>query len=607
MTALRKRVVRLALGVMLLGSVSLSHAEPLSAAHDPLAYGPDTTRPGMLVKGERGMVVSAQHLASEAGAQILREGGNAADAAVAVGYALAVVYPAAGNLGGGGFMTLRPPHGPAVFIDFREHAPLRSQPDMYLDESRHVKPGLSTVGWKAVAVPGTVAGLEAVRKRWGRLSRAKDMAPAIALARDGFVLEEGDVELLHTSTDYFRQDEYARGIFLRPDGSELMVGDRLIQPGLARSLELIAKNGRDAFYRGPIAAEILRAARLGGGFLTEADFRSYKPRFMKPITCQYRGYQIETAPPPSGGGVALCEILNILSGYDMGSLGLHSASAVQLELEAMRHAYSDRRDLGDPAFVINPVSYFLNPIYAAQIRAALPSNKAVPSDTLQIGRPAPGPAQPVTEPATEKHETTHFSTIDSRGMAVSTTYTLNGWFGAGVMGGRTGIWMNDEMDDFSIKPGEPNMFGIVGSVANAIAPGKTPLSSMTPTIISRDKRVVMVTGSPGGSRIPTIVLSSLLGVVDYGLDLAQAVDLPRLHEQWKPGDVEMETGALSPDVQKTLEQEGYHFVAHRPWGITEAILVGGPKLDSKASPSKTVGPFYGVADPRHPGGGAVAP
>lgn len=608
MMAFRKLASRLALAGMLAGGVSFVQAEPLSAAHDPLAYGPDTTRPGTLVKGETGMVVSAQHLASEAGARILREGGNAADAAVAVGYALAVVYPAAGNLGGGGFMTLRPPHGPAVFIDFREHAPLRSQPNMYLDESGQVKPGLSTVGWKAVAVPGTVAGLEAVRKRWGRLSRAQDMAPAIALARDGFVLEEGDVELLHTSTDYFRQDEYARGIFLRPDGSELAVGDRLTQPGLARSLELIAKGDEQAFYHGPIAAEILRASRLGGGFLTEADFHAYKPRFMTPITCQYRGYQIETAPPPSGGGVALCEILNILSGYDMGRLGLHSASAVQLELEAMRHAYSDRRDLGDPAFVVNPVSYLLNPAYAEQVRAALPKNRSVPSDALQIGRPAPGKVQPVVkEPAVEKHETTHFSTIDAHGMAVSTTYTLNGWFGAGVMGGRTGIWMNDEMDDFSIKPGEPNMFGIVGSVANAIAPGKTPLSSMAPTIISKNGRVVMVTGSPGGSRIPTIVLSSLLGVVDYGLDLAQAVDLPRLHEQWKPDDVEMETGALTPEVQKTLEQEGYHFIAHRPWGITEAILVGGPRLDGQALSSKTIGPFYGVADPRHPGGGAVAP
>ncbi|WP_408868489.1 gamma-glutamyltransferase [Bombella apis] len=607
MMALRKLAARLALGSMVLGSVALSQAETLSAAHDPLAYGPDTTRPGTLVKGETGMVVSAQHLASEAGARILREGGNAADAAVAVGYALAVVYPAAGNLGGGGFMTLRPPHGPAVFIDFREHAPLRSRPAMYLDEEGRVKPGLSTVGWKAVAVPGTVAGLEAVRKRWGRLSRVKDMAPAIALARDGFVLEEGDVELLHTSTDYFRQDEYARSIFLRPDGTELAVGDRLVQPGLARSLELIAKDGRDAFYRGPIASEILRASRLGGGFLTEADFRAYKPRFMEPVTCQYRGYQIETAPPPSGGGVALCEVLNILSGYDMGRLGLHSAPAVQLELEAMRHAYSDRRDLGDPAFVVNPVSYFLNPTYAGQIRAALPRDRAVPSDTLQVGRPAPGRSVPTSGPAVEKHETTHFSTIDSHGMAVSTTYTLNGWFGAGVMGGRTGIWMNDEMDDFSIKPGEPNMFGIVGSVANAIAPGKTPLSSMSPTIVSRNGHVVMVTGSPGGSRIPTIVLSSLLGVVDYGLDLAQAVDLPRLHEQWKPDDVEMETGALSPDVQKTLEQEGYHFIPHRPWGITEAILVGGPRLDGQDPARKGIGPFYGVADPRHPGGAAVAP
>ncbi|MCT6855040.1 gamma-glutamyltransferase [Bombella sp. ESL0385] len=607
MMAWRKRAMRLVIGALCVGMVPFCQAEPLSADHDPLAYGPDTTRPGLLVRGERGMVVSAQHLASEAGARILREGGNAADAAVAVGYALAVVYPAAGNLGGGGFMTLRPSHGPAVFIDFREHAPLRAQPDMYVDAAGHVKPGLSTIGWQAVAVPGTVAGLEAVRKRWGRLSRAQDMAPAIALARDGFVLEEGDVELLHTSTDYFRQDEYARGIFLRPDGSELAVGDRLIQPGLARSLALIAQQGDRAFYHGPIAAEILRVARLGGGLLTEADFHAYKPRFMEPIRCAYRGYQIETAPPPSGGGVALCEILNILSGYNMTQLGLHSAQAVRYEIEAMRHAYSDRRDLGDPAFVQNPVSYLTDPAYAAQIRAALPAHHAISSDALFVGQPGPSHvAHAGAEPAEEKHETTHFSTIDAQGMAVSTTYTLNGWFGAGVMGGRTGIWMNDEMDDFSIKPGEPNMFGLVGSAANAIAPGKTPLSSMSPTIISREGKVVMVTGSPGGSRIPTIVLSSLLGVVDYGLDLAQAVDLPRLHEQWKPDSVEMESGALSPEVQKTLEHMGYHFIAHRPWGITEAILVGGPRLGMQPS-AKGIGPFYGVADPRHPGGGAVAP
>lgn len=577
-------------------------AEPLSAAHDPLAYGPDTLRPGRLVAGHRGMVVSAQHLASEAGARVLREGGNAADAAVAVGYALAVVYPAAGNLGGGGFMTLKPAHRPAIFIDFREKAPLKATETMYLDSTGKVQAGLSTIGWKAVAVPGTVAGLEAVRQRWGRLSRRQDMAPAIALARDGFVLEEGDVELLRTSTSFFQQDKYARPIFLRPDGSELEVGDRLIQKDLAHTLELISKNGAKAFYQGKIASELLRVSQQGGGLLSAEDLRAYKPRFMAPVQCHYRGYQIDTAPPPSGGGVALCEILNILSGYDMGRMGLHSAASVRAEIEAMRHAYSDRRDLGDPAFVKNPLSHFLDPAYAAQIRAALPQGRAVASEALVVGVAQPGDVKATAPVREEKHETTQFSVIDNEGMAVSTTYTLDGWFGAGVMAGHAGFWLNDEMDDFSIKPGEPNMFGIVGSRANAIAPGKTPLSSMTPSIVSRNGHAVMVTGSPGGSRIPTIVLSSLLGVVDYGLDLAQAVDLPRIHEQWQPDGVEIETGALSPEVQKQLENEGYHFIAHRPWGITEAILVGGPRLKGPQT-----GLFYGVADPRHPGGGAVGP
>ncbi|MBS1087375.1 gamma-glutamyltransferase [Gluconobacter wancherniae] len=587
-------------GLMCSSALAAPVSTPLSSAHDPLAFGPDAVTPGVLATGRHGMVVSAQHLASDVGAKILAQGGNAVDAAVGVGYALAVVYPAAGNIGGGGFMTLRLADGKTIFIDFREHAPGAATATMYQDAAGNVIPKLSTEGWKAVAVPGTVAGLDAILTKWGRLPRAKVMAPAIALARDGFVLNGGDAQLLHTSTPYFQKDVYARPVFLRADGTPLQPGDRLVQKELANSLELIAKEGPKAFYTGQIAAEIARASKEGGGIVQASDLASYHIRFLDPIRCTYRGYEIDTAPPPSGGGVALCEILNILSGYDMHALGLHTASSVQREIEAMRHAYSDRRDLGDPAFVSNPIEHLTDPGYAVQVRAGIPLDKALSSSRLRAGEAMPVAEAAAAPDTQEKHETTQFSVLDKSGMAVSATYTLNGWFGAGVMGGHTGIWMNDEMDDFSAKPGSPNMFGIVGSAANAIAPGKTPLSSMSPSIVSKDGQVVMVIGSPGGSRIPTITLSAILGVLDYGLDIRQAVDLPRIHQQWEPTAVEIEPGALTPDVQAKLESEGYTFSLHRPWGLAEGILANQASLSAHRT-----GLLYGASDPRHAGGEAA--
>ncbi|MFT9398822.1 MAG: gamma-glutamyltransferase [Acetobacter sp.] len=571
--------------------VSAQAAQPASAP-DPLAYGkeqPNGLPPLAPTPGKNGMAVSAQKLASDVGADILAKGGNAADAAVAMGYALAVVYPAAGNIGGGGFMMLRQPGKPSIFLDFREKAPLAAKADMYLDAQGNVLAEQSVTGWKAVAVPGTVAGLDKVLHRWGHLSRKVVMAPAIKLAREGFVLQAGDVELLNTSTDAFRASPEAKAIFLRPDGSPLQVGDRLVQTDLANTLQLVADKGPDAFYKGPIAKTIVEASRKNGGLLQLADFAQYKTRELTPLSCQYRGYLVETAPPPSGGGIALCEILDILSGYDMHALGLHTAPALQREIEAMRHAYSDRRSLGDPAFVRNPTRHLLDPAYAEQVRAHIPTDVAIPSASLKEGETTP-----------EKHETTQFSVIDKNGLAISTTYTLNGWFGAKVIAGNTGFFLNDEMDDFSAKPGAPNMFGIVGSAANAIAPGKTPLSSMSPTIVSKDGKPVLVIGSPGGSRIPTIVLSVILGVVDYGLDIQQAIDLPRLHQQWMPEAVEIESGAVAADVQKTLEHEGYSFSSHAPWGMPEGILVGGPKLGTKGDDR-----YYGGFDRRHEGGGAT--
>nr|WP_238996963.1 gamma-glutamyltransferase [Entomobacter blattae] len=581
------------------------YAARQSSGSDPLAFQSAAVDTSAInpVPGKNGMVVSAQKLASEVGARILSEGGNAADAAVAVAYAMAVVYPAAGNIGGGGFMTLYKPNEEPKFIDFRERAPLASTRTMYLNDKGEVVPHLSTLGWKSVAVPGTVAGLELVRRRWGRLKRNQVMEPAIRLAEDGFVLQEGDIELLNTSIQDMAKDSAAKKIFLKEDGSSYKVGDRLVQKDLAQSLKLISEQGAQAFYKGEIAQNIVKASKEGGGILQMEDFAAYKPRVFSPISCYYRGYRVLTAPPPSGGGVALCEMLNILEGYNMAKLGLYTKEAVHVEVEAMRHAYSDRRDLGDPDFVRNPVQHLVDRIYAKFIRDDIPKDHAVASDSLQAGNP-----QPLRKriPAGEKvqhqehAETTHFSVIDRSGFAISTTYTLNGWFGARVVAEHTGIVMNDEMDDFSIRPGVPNMYGIVGSKANEIAPRKTPLSSMSPTIVLRKGKVKMVTGSPGGSRIPTIVLTTILGVIDYNLNIQQAVNLGRIHQQWHPSAIQEERGTLKPEVISALQQEGYSVVGMDSWGIAEAILVGGPSLKEKGKAA-----YYGGVDYRHPGGGAV--
>ena len=569
---------------------------------DPLAFGPAVSTPAHPVPafGRHGMVVTAHRLASEVGATILRQGGNAVDAAVAVAYALAVVYPAAGNIGGGGFMTLRQPDGTALFLDFREHAPLAATETMFQDGKGNVVPGLSETGWKAVAVPGTVAGMDEALTRWGHLKRAAVMAPAISLARDGYVLGPGDVMLLHTATDGFAHDPDAARIFLHADGTPFQVGERFIQSDLADTLQQISRQGAGAFYRGPIAAAIVEASRKGGGILATDDFVRYHTRTLAPLRCSYRGFTVDTAPPPSGGGVALCEILNILDGDDLHGLGLRSVAGVQRQVEAMRHAYSDRQNLGDPAFVHDPVARLIDPAYAAAIRHATPTDHAVASSSL-----VPLDPQPHAAPApasTEKTETTHFSIVDREGRAVSMTYTLNGWFGAKVVAGRTGIVMNDEMDDFATKPGSPNMYGLVGSAANAVAPGKTPLSSMSPTILSRNGKVVMVIGSPGGSRIPTITLEAILAVVDGGQTIAEAVNMPRIHEQWTPDAIEAEAGALSPDVVSQLQTMGYRVKPHENWGSAEGVLVGGASL---AAPAGAQGGYYGGLDLRHPGGAAV--
>jgi gamma-glutamyltranspeptidase/glutathione hydrolase len=533
---------------------------------------------------ENGMVVTAQHYATQVGVDVLKKGGNAVDAAVAVGYALAVVYPAAGNLGGGGFMTIQLADGRKTFLDFREKAPLAATPNMYLDASGNVIKGLSTTGHLAVGVPGTVSGLELARAKYGTMKRAQLIAPAIGFADKGFVLDQGDVDMLLTSTEDFRKDPASGAIFLNK-GQPFQPGQRLVQKDLAKTLRLISQKGEDGFYKGSVGAAIVASSLAGKGILTQADLDQYKTRELAPVECDYRGYRIVSAPPPSSGGVVICEILNVLEGYPLKDLGYRSAQSVHYQIEAMRHAYVDRNSyLGDPDFVKNPLDRLLDKGYAEKIRGVIDPAKAGVSKDIK--------------PGVEPHEgsnTTHYSIVDKEGNAVAVTYTLNDWFGAKVTAAKTGVILNDEMDDFTAKIGVPNMYGLVQGEANAIAPGKRPLSSMSPTIMSRDGKPVMVTGTPGGSRIITVVVHTILNVVDYGMNVQEAVDAPRFHQQWLPETTNVEVNALSPDTRKILTDMGHKLGNPQPANHVAAILVGAPSLGGKPIGKNR---FYGANDPR---------
>jgi gamma-glutamyltranspeptidase/glutathione hydrolase len=543
------------------------------------------------VGSEHGMVVSAQHLATNVGVDVLRRGGNAVDAAVAVGYALAVVYPAAGNLGGGGFMTIQLADGRKTFLDFREKAPLAARADLYLDTSGNVIKNLSLKGHLAVGVPGSVAGLEYARARYGTRPRAELIAPAVRFAEQGFVLDQGDVDLLATATDDFRKDPPSAAIFLSK-GAPFKAGERLVQRDLAATLRQIAQSGADAFYKGPIATAIAASSAASMGIITREDLAQYNVREFPPVECDYRGYHIVSSPPPSSGGVIVCEILNILEGYPLKDLGFRSAQAVHYQIEAMRHAYVDRNSyLGDPEFVNNPLARLLDKGYAERIRAAINPAKAGISSELK--------------PGVEPHEgsnTTHYSIVDRDGNAVAVTYTLNESFGARVTADRTGVLLNDEMDDFTTKLGVPNMFGLVQGEANAIEPRKRPLSSMSPTIVSRDGKPVLVVGTPGGSRIITAVVHTIINVIDYGMNIQEAVDAPRFHQQWLPETTAVENFALSPDTRKILTEMGHKFGDAPPASHIAAILVGAPALGAKPRGNNR---YYGANDPRRDTGLAL--
>ena len=551
------------------------------------------------VAADHAMVVTAHRLATQAGLDVLREGGNAIDAAVAVGYALAVTFPEAGNLGGGGFMTVRLADGSTRFLDFRETAPGAARADMYLDKAGNVMPGKSARGWLAAGVPGTVAGLEYARIHWGTRPRAQLLAPAIRLAGDGFALDRGDAEMLNEAADELGKDPASAAIFV-PAG-HWHTGDRLVQSDLAKSFRLIADKGADAFYKGPIGAAIVTASRQGGGILAGADFASYAVRDMKPLVCDYRGYHVIAAPPPSSGGVVICETMGVLSGYPMTKYGWHSADATHVLIEALRRAYHDRNVmLGDPDFIKVDAARLVSPEYTAGLRAGITPDKATPS--MSLGG--------VTA-SREGNNTTHYSIVDAAGNAVSVTYTLNDWFGAHVVASGTGILMNDEMDDFSAKPGATNMYGLVEGANNAIAPGKRPLSSMSPTIVTKDGQLALVIGTPGGSRIPTGVLQVMLNMIDYGMTLTEAIEAPRIHQQWLPDVTYYERYGLSAETIATLTARGQKLAEHRHGNHIAAIVVGGPRIAGATAPPADdegveIAPahLFGAIDPRLPMGSA---
>ncbi|MBD8878880.1 gamma-glutamyltransferase [Rhodanobacter sp. 7MK24] len=534
------------------------------------------------VTAMHGMVVSDQHLASDVGVEILKEGGNAVDAAVAVGFAQAVVNPCCGNIGGGGFMLVHLANGQNVFLDFREKAPLKATPTMFQDAKGNVIHGKSTSTYLGVGVPGTVMGLDTALKKYGTMSLGQVIAPAIKLANDGFELDQGDVNVLNQRVKDFAKHPNVAAIFLN-QGKPYVPGDRLRQPQLAKTLELISKDGTGAFYRGPIAQDVVAGSDANGGLLSLQDFADYTVQWETPITCTYHGYTYVAAPPPSSGGVSICQILQILEPYPLAKWGYGSVNGAHAIIEAERRAYADRNTyLGDPAFVHNPIAKLLAPDHVAALRDTILPGKATPSSEVKGSL---GPE--------EGTNTTHYSVVDSHGNAVAVTYTINYLFGNGQIAGDTGFFLNNEMDDFTSKPGVPNSFGLVQDKANRIEPGKRPLSSMSPSIVLRgpEKKLYMVIGSPGGSTIITTVLQSFLNVAEFGMNIKQAVDAPRMHMQWLPDTVMIEPGLFAPEAQKQLEAMGYKFRQVQSWGADEAILVD-PKT----------GALEGANDRRRPAG-----
>jgi gamma-glutamyltranspeptidase/glutathione hydrolase len=549
------------------------------AAHVTFAASPEA------VHGRHGMVASRSAIASEVGADIMREGGNAIDAAVATGFALAVVYPDAGNLGGGGFMVIHLSDGRVVTNDHRERAPAAATRDMYLDAKGNVVPGLSTASHLAVGVPGSVAGMLDVLEKYGTLPRKKILAPAIGLAKQGFVLNDDLAAQFAENAEQFRKYPGSAHVFLKRDGAAYLPGDRFKQPELAKTLELISAKGRDGFYVGATADLIVAEMKRGGGVITAKDLADYRSVWREPIKGTYRGYQIYSMAPPSSGGVLLVQMLNMLEPYDLKASGFGSAATIHLMVEAERRAYADRAEyLGDPDFFPVPIAELTAKPYARLRFSDFDATRASVSTSI-------GPGQI----AHESPQTTHLSVMDSAGNAVAYTTTLNLSFGSKIVVEGAGFLLNNEMDDFSSRENTPNSYGLIGRVANSIEPGKRMLSSMTPTIVVDSKgQVVLATGSPGGSTIITTVLQVIVNVLDHGMDIADAVGMPRFHHQWLPDRVIYEPWGISPDTLKILETRGHTFVT-LPWGRglgdANSVMRSGDEL-------------LGMSDPRNRGGAA---
>ena len=495
------------------------------------------------VRARHGMAVAMESQAADVGVAVMQKGGNAVDAAVAMGFAMAATHPFAGNLGGGGFMLIRFADGRTTFIDFREMAPAKASRNMYLDAKGELTKD-SIEGWRSSGVPGTVRGFQMAVEKYGKKSWAENMAPAIQLAK-GFPVSYALAESMKGSRS-MASDPESKRIFQK-NGAFFEPGDTLAQPELAATLERISKNGANEFYEGETAKRFAAEMAKHGGIITEADLKNYKAIERTPLKGKYKNYTVITAPPSSSGGIALLEMMGILEGTNYDQAGSGSAASIHYQAEAMRLAYADRNEyVGDPAFVKVPMAGLLDPAYHAKLRAKIDPEKATPSSEVKPGKPA----------GSESMETTHYSVVDSEGNAVAVTYTLNGGFGNGITVPGLGFLLNNEMDDFSAKPGTPNMFGLVQGENNAIQPGKRPLSSMTPTIIEKDGKLFMTAGAPGGSRISTAVMQVILNVIDFGMNVQDAIDAPRVHHQWQPDKLSLERG-ISPDTVAILKSRGY--------------------------------------------------
>ena len=534
------------------------------------------------VQAANGMVATEQNLASQIGLEILKNGGNAVDAAVAIGFSLAVSLPNASNIGGGGFMLVHDAKSnKTVALDFREKAPAAATETMYQDENGEIIPRKSWYTHQAIGVPGTVAGLTKALEKWGSLPLAEVMQPAIDLAEQGYEVSPTMAKLLQVEKDNLGKWPTTKAIFF--DGDEpLALGDTLVQKNLAESLKLIAKEGADAFYKGAIAEEIVRDQEAHDGLITKDDLASYEATEREVVRGDYRGYEIVSMPLPSSGGIHIIQMLNAMEHLPIKESGVNSAKTISLMAETMKRAYADRSEyLGDSDFVDVPIQELTSKEYAKAIADEVLKGEITPAQEIKPGDLAPY----------ESDQTTHYSVVDKEGNAVAVTYTLNLNFGSGIVAGETGILMNNEMDDFSAKPGVPNAFGLIGGSANAIEAGKRPLSSMTPTMVLKDGKPWLVTGSPGGARIITTVLQQIVNAIDFGMNPAAATNTPRFHHQWLPDELRLEVG-FSPDTIQLLENAGYDVSVKPSMGRTQTIQI----IDDT---------MYGYSDPRNPDGSAI--